>query len=72
MRGLGKPNRPLEQAGETPTNRPRPSARVDRPFWDAFFESGSGTSLPTRGVLGFQGLRLVVRVEKWSRFAVSR
>jgi hypothetical protein len=66
-----KPNRLPERACETTTNRRSPSGRVDRLSRGACFE-GSGTSLPKRGALGFQGLPLVIRVEKWSRFAVSR
>src|SRR5262245_9381166 len=72
MRGLGKPNQPPERACETTTNRTRPSAHEDRLFRGDYFQSESGTSLPRRGALGVQGLPLVIRAEKWSRFSVSR
>jgi hypothetical protein len=72
MRGVGKPNLPPEQIAETTTDMPRPSVHVDRLFPPTYFQSESGTSLPTPEVLGFQGLPLIIHAEKWTRFAVSR
>src|SRR6516162_640519 len=59
-----------------PAKPPQTGVRLPDAWIDflggACFESKKRTSLPKRGALGFQGLPLVIRVEKWSRFAVSR